>query len=116
MIFADEVKDSVDQYKKVEREYKYSFHPEEGDTRKPLAVGNKYMLKYDPKLGWFEITGFSFPKTSSDDGGAPGVSVEWYGKLRRSRGQNGWYVFNSEKQFWSDSYFKCAVDYVQGDK
>lgn len=39
---------------------------------------NKYMLKYNPNLGWFEITGFSFPKTSSDDGGAPGVSVEWY--------------------------------------
>jgi REP element-mobilizing transposase RayT len=69
---------------------------------------NKYMLKYNPNLGWFEIKYFSFSKTDSDDGGIPGVSVEWYGP----RGQNGWYVFNSEKQFWADSYFCCAVDYA----
>lgn len=75
------------------------------DQRRPLAVGNIYRFR-GYRCNGIKITAMSLPGTPSDDGGLPGVAVQW---LNHSR-QRGWYVFHSEREFWEDILFNNAVD------
>lgn len=75
-------------------------------TRAPLAVGNVYQfLGYPTRI---KIVAMSLPGHRSDDGGLPGVAVEWLD--RRGPFNHGWYVFQSEDEFWSDLYFRNVFD------
>lgn len=76
-----------------------------GYTRRPLAVGNIYRFRGYARNG-FKIVGMSLPGTPSDDGGLPGVAVQW---LNHSK-QRGWYVFHSETDFWNYLCFRNAED------
>jgi len=87
-----------------------------GYTRRPLAVGNIYRFRGYAKNG-FKIVGMSLPGTPSDDGGLPGVAVQWINRTR----ERGWYPFRSETEFWSYPYFANAEDpeacgYNNGDE
>jgi hypothetical protein len=87
-----------------------------GTQQRPLEVGNIYRFRGYAKNG-FKIVGMSLPGTPSDDGGLPGVAVQWlnYGRER------GWYVFHSETDFWNYLVFRNAEDpeacgYNKGDE
>lgn len=73
--------------------------------RQPLAVGNVY--RFQGSLGnGFRITALSLPGTRSDDGGIPGVAIQW---LNRSGGRS-WYPLASEQDFWDCLLFRNACD------
>lgn len=72
-------------------------------VRRPLAVGNVYRFKGYPRNG-FKVVAMSLPGTPSDDGGLPGVAVQW---LNHSR-VRGWYPFDSEAEFWAHMLFSNA--------
>ncbi len=74
-------------------------------TRRALAVGNVYRFKGYRGNG-FKITGMSLPGTPSDDGGLPGVAVQW---LNHSA-DHGWYPFRTEQEFWNYLVFANACD------
>ncbi len=78
-----------------------------GGKRKPLAVGNVYRFAGYRGNG-FKITAMSLPGTPSDDGGLPGVAVQWLNHAK----QRGWYVFHSENEFWNYHLFSNAQSSV----
>lgn len=74
-------------------------------ARQPLAVGNKYVYPGYENNG-FIVRAMCFPNHPTDDGGLPGVSVEW---LTRE-GSRFWYPFASETEFWNYLLFSNAID------
>lgn len=76
-----------------------------GLGRRPLAVGNVYRYKGHKGNG-FKVTAMSLPGTPSDDGGLPGVAVQWLNHTR----DHGWYPFRSEAEFWEYMLFSNACD------
>lgn len=76
-----------------------------GTQRSPLAEGNIYRYPGYPNNG-FRVKALSFPDTPSDDGGLPGVSIQW---LNRAGG-SAWYPFACETDFWDNLLFFNAVD------
>ncbi len=73
--------------------------------RKPLAIGNIYRFPGYPNNG-FCVTAMSLPGTPSDDGGIPGVAVQWLNPGK----QRMWYPVASEKAFWQYFLFASACD------
>jgi len=76
-------------------------------TRQPLAMGNKYQFKgYNTGI---VITGLTLPgnPNNTEDTGAPGVGVEWVTPWRKD---GGWYLCDSEEEFWDMLIFSNAYD------
>lgn len=73
--------------------------------RTPLAVGNVYRFRGYKNNG-FRVTAMSLPGTPSDDGGLPGVAVQWLNTPR----VRGWYPVCSEAEFWECPLFSNACD------
>lgn len=74
-------------------------------VRAPLARGRKYQFRGYPS--GFTINAVAFRGHTEDDGGLQGVSVSWWGGIRRQR---MWYPVKSDEEFWAMDIFKNAFD------
>ena len=74
-------------------------------VRSPLARGRKY--KFNGFPSGFTINHVAFRGHPEDDGGLQGVSVSWWGGLRRQR---MFHPCKSDKQFFEMLIFSNAYD------
>lgn len=74
-------------------------------VRSPLARGRRYQFRGYPSR--ITINAVAFRGHPQDDGGLQGVSVSWWGGIRRPR---MWYPVKSEEEFWAMDIFRNAFD------
>jgi hypothetical protein len=79
-------------------------------VRASLARGRRYQFAGYPS--GIKINHVSFRGHPEEDGGLPGVSVSWWGGLRRSR---MFYPCRDEEEFWAMDIFKNAFDCPNSD-
>ena len=81
-------------------------HPHQTRSRRPLSPGNRYAFYGYPRNG-FRITSVCLPGHPDNDGGLPGVGVQWLQPGNRSR---WFYPCATEAEFWADYRFANACD------
>jgi hypothetical protein len=74
-------------------------------VRAPLARGRRYQFAGYPS--GIKINHVAFRGHPEDDGGLPGVSVSWWGGIRR-RGM--FYPCRNDAEFWAMDIFSNAFD------
>jgi hypothetical protein len=74
-------------------------------VRAPLARGRRYQFAGYPS--GIKINHVAFRGHPEDDGGLPGVSVSWWGGIRR-RGM--FYPCRNDAEFWAIDIFSNAFD------
>ena len=74
-------------------------------VRAPLSRGRKYQFRGYPS--GIKINHVAFRGHPEDDGGLPGVSVSWWGGIRRPR---MFYPCRNDAEFWAMEIFRNAYD------